>query len=373
MSLTRSIQRPSGAGDRSRISLQGAALLALALMASAVLAAAAEEAVPSIVGVSAFPPYVMETDGGLEGFDIDIWNEVAETVGVDTTYRVMDFESLLEAIEEGSVDVGLGGISITHDRELTMDFSVPYMNTGLRILTRVERDPPIVRLVRTVSTRAVLWPLLYLVGFVVLCAHILYLAEHGSPAVNDRYIPGIFEASWCVLATITTVGYGDIAPGRWLGRFVSFLVMVIGISLFGVAIAELSSGLTMVQLRSDFSDAEDLRGRAVATVSGSTSLHAARRYESRVREVPVIEDAYDLLKSGEVDAVLFDAAPLLRYAQTNGNATVTVVGPLIDPQYYGIAFPQGGELREAVNRALLKLSDTGRYEEIFGQWFGTLD
>lgn len=342
-------------------------------MACALHAAEAAEDSRAVVGISTFPPHVMEVDGRFEGFDIDIWSEVSESVGIDSTYRVMTFEKLLQAIEAGSVNVALAGISITHDRELTMDFSVPYMHTGLRILTRVERDPAIVRLVRTISTGAVLWPLIYLVGFVILCAHVLYLAEHGSPAVNDRYIPGIFEASWCVLATITTVGYGDIAPGRWLGRFVSFLVMVIGIALFGVAIAELSSGLTMVQLRADISDAEDLRDREVATVAGTTSAQVARNYGSRVREVAVIEDGYALLKSGEVDAVLFDAAPLMRYAQTDGEATVTVVGPLIEPQYYGIAFPQGSELREAVNRALLKLSDTGRYDEIYSRWFGTLD
>ena len=200
-----------------------------------------------------------------------------------------------------------------------------------------------------------------------------FFSERGSLAVNDRYFPGIFEAAWCVLATITTVGYWDIAPGGWLGRFVALLAMVIGIPLFGVAIAELSSGLMIEELKGELSEPEDLRGRPVATVAGTTSAEVARRYGARVREVKVIEEGSSMLQSGDVDAPLFDAAPLLRYAQTEGNGTVAVVGPLIEQQAYGIAFPQGSELRESVNRALLRLSESGEYDAIYTRWFGSAE
>ena len=229
------------------------------------------------------------------------------------------------------------------------------------------------RLLQLVPATGGRWCEWAFLGSVLLCAHVLFFAERGSAAVNDRYFPGIFEAAWCVLATITTVGYGDVSPGGWLGRFVAFLVMVIGISLFGVAIAELSSGLTIEELKVELSEPEDLRGRPVTTVAGTTSADAARRYGARVREVKVIEEGYSMLQSGNVDALLFDAAPLLRYAQTEASDTVAVVGPLIEQQAYGIAFPQGSELRERVNRALLRLSETGEYDAINARWFGSAE
>ena len=315
----------------------------------------------------------MASDSAPEGFDIDIWNRVANFISADSTFRVMPFDSLLEAVKQREVDAAIAGISITYDRELEMDFSLPYMDTGLRILAPVEQTPALIRLLKSVSAERVLAPLSYLLGFVLLCAHVLYFAERGSLAVNDRYFPGIFEAAWCVLATITTVGYGDIAPGGWLGRFVAFLVMIIGISLFGVAIAELSSGLMIEELKGELSEPEDLRGRPVATVAGTTSADAARRYGARVREEKVIEEGYSMLQSGDVDALLFDAAPFLRYAQTEGSDTVAVVGPLIEQQAYGIAFPQGSELRESVNRALLRLSESGEYDAIYARWFGSAE
>ncbi len=326
-----------------------------------------------VVGVTNFPPLVMEVDGGFEGFDIDIWNEVSEEIGIESQFQAMPFGDLLQAVKNSTVDAAIAGISITRDREIEMDFSYPYMNSGLRILTTVEDDPPWLRVLGSLTTRAELGALGYLVGFVLLCSHILYFAERGSSGISDRYFPGILEACWCIVATITTVGYGDVTPRRWFGRFVSLIVMVIGISLFGVAIAQLSAGLMMEALKSDISGPEDLSGRPVATVAGTTSTEVAVRYGARLHEAEDIEAAYRMLQSGEVDAILFDAAPVMRYAAADGNRTVTVVGRLIERQVYGIAFPAGSELRESVNQALLGLEESGKYDRIHRQWFGSSD
>jgi ABC-type amino acid transport substrate-binding protein len=37
---------------------------------------------------------------------------------------------------------------------------------------------------------------------------------------------------------------------------------------------------------------------------------------------------------------------------------------------YGIALQQDSPYREAINATLLKLYETGRYEEIYQEWFG---
>ena len=73
----------------------------------------------------------------------------------------------------------------------------------------------------------------------------------------------------------------------------------------------------------------------------------------------------------EVDAVVFDSPTILYYARNKGAGKVSVVGPFFDIQYYAFLFPQGSNLREPVNRALLKLRKNGRYDQLYNKWFGS--
>jgi polar amino acid transport system substrate-binding protein len=85
--------------------------------------------------------------------------------------------------------------------------------------------------------------------------------------------------------------------------------------------------------------------------------------------VEVIEEAYDLLERGAVDAVVYDAPVLLYYAGTEGQGQVQVVGEVFEPQDYGIAMPSGSPDRELVNRALLDIMEDGTYSRIYNRWF----
>ena len=53
------------------------------------------------------------------------------------------------------------------------------------------------------------------------------------------------------------------------------------------------------------------------------------------------------------------------------DGAVKTVGPLYEGQSYGIAFPQGSELREKVTITILKFMEDGTYKKLYKQWFGT--
>jgi glutamine transport system substrate-binding protein len=76
------------------------------------------------------------------------------------------------------------------------------------------------------------------------------------------------------------------------------------------------------------------------------------------------------LLTGGVDAVFFDSPPLMYYSQNQGKDKVKVVGPLYQGQSYGIAFPQGSELREKFTITILKFKEDGTYAKLYEKWFG---
>ena len=68
-------------------------------------------------------------------------------------------------------------------------------------------------------------------------AVLVYLAERGT----DGSIQTFADALWWAAATITTVGYGDVYPKSPAGRGVAVLLMLVGISLFGLLTARVAA------------------------------------------------------------------------------------------------------------------------------------
>lgn len=346
-------------------------LLPVLLISLALFGVTAPAQEPLQVGVASFPPSVIvSSDGELEGFDIELWQAMASDAALEYEFKVLPLAELLAEVEVGTVDAALAGISMTGEREARMDFSHAYMLAGVRILTTLDDRPKLLRYAQSAIESGAARALMFLIGFILCCAHILFLAERGSESVSRAYFPGIFESAWFIVATMTTVGYGDVTPHRWLGKFVAFVVMVTGIGLFGVLIADLSSGMTLQESQARITGASDLSGRRVATVSGSTSVDVARSHGGFISEKEDLDAAIAALLEGQADAVVFDGPPLLQYVQNHPEDALVVVAPRLTTESYAVVFPDGSPLREVVNRSLLMLQESGEQDRLREKWFG---
>jgi ABC-type amino acid transport substrate-binding protein len=323
------------------------------------------------VAIEITAPCVMGPKGNYTGFDIELWEEVAKELKLPFTYYETDLKGIFENLTEGNADIGFSCITVTNDREKIVDFSHHYLDSGLRIMVLNKTKFSLVESVKSFYSPKVLKALTYIGLFIIICGHVFWWVERGHKFISPSYLPGIFQAFWYVVVTMTTVGYGDIVPRSWVGRLMAFLVMVIGIGFFGWAIAQLSSAITLQKLHSDITDHWDLRGRLVTTVEGTTSVSALEKLGAVVVPAKTIDNAYQILLNGEAIALVYDSPTVLYYARHEGAGRVSVVGPLFDIQYYGFLFPQGSDLREPVNRALLKLRKIGIYNELHSKWFGS--
>jgi ABC-type amino acid transport substrate-binding protein len=312
----------------------------------------------------------MKSEVAYKGFEIELWEGISKDLGLEFTYYETDMDGIFQDLTTAKADVGFSCITITHEREERVDFSHHTLDSGLRILVLNKQKFSLIEPVKSLFSPLVIKALAYLGLFIIVCGHVFWWVERGKHLISVKYFPGIFQAFWYVLVTMTTVGYGDIVPRKWIGRIMAFLVMLIGIGFFGWAIAQFSSAITIQRLHSDISDKQDLRNKRVATVQGTTSIDALMGLGAIVVPVKIIDQAIEKLLQHEVDAVVFDSPTILFYAHNELAGKVTVVGNLFDLQYYGFLFPERSELREPVNRALLKMHETGQYQKIFNKWFG---
>jgi len=230
----------------------------------------------------------------------------------------------------GDADVAFSCITVTNEREKIVDFSHHYLDSGLRIMVLNKPKFSLTESVKSIYSPIVVKSLTYIGLFIIICGHVFWWVERGHKYISTRYSPGIFQAYWYVLVTMTTVGYGDIVPRKWVGRIMAFLVMIIGISFFGWTIAQLSSAITLQTLHSDITDHQGLRDKLVATVEGTTSVAALEKLGAVVVPAKTIDQAYEKLLDGKVHAFVFDSPTILYYARNKGAGRVSVVGQLFD-------------------------------------------
>jgi polar amino acid transport system substrate-binding protein len=83
------------------------------------------------------PPYNFKNkDGQLRGFEVDLAEALGAAMGIEVELVEMPFGELLGALEAGTLDLVMSGMTITLERNLKAAFVGPYQLTGRSILTR---------------------------------------------------------------------------------------------------------------------------------------------------------------------------------------------------------------------------------------------
>jgi polar amino acid transport system substrate-binding protein len=190
------------------------------------LPAHAQPAQPELkVGTRVLPPMVVQRDGALTGFSIDLWNAIGNKLGFKTSYQIApDVRALLELIRSGQVEAGISAISITAARETEFDFSQPMMSAGLQIMVRGKSKDagdanPLADLAALIFSKSFLIWIGIAMAMVLIPAHIVWLLERNHPSgllTHRGYFPGIFDAIYWASTTLATQG---VIGCRALSRF----------------------------------------------------------------------------------------------------------------------------------------------------------
>jgi polar amino acid transport system substrate-binding protein len=327
------------------------------------------------VAVVVLPPLVMEQNGSLTGFSIELWNAIAKRLKVETSYQIMpDGNALEEAMRSKSADL-TPTVSITSARDAAFDFSYPTFEAGLQIMVRetgptVKTATPLEDMLRLLFSRTTVEWFAVALLLVLLPAHLVWLLERQRPdgiVSSRKYFPGIFEAGFWGLSTLTSQAEG--MPRQWVARALSIFWMFAGVVFVASYTAQLTTSLTVERILGSIEGPSDLPGKQVGTLAASIAADYLREQKAQVQEF-VPNELFKALLDKKVDAVVAASPLLAYYAAHEGKARVKLVGPVFNSAPVAIELQLDSPLRKKIDGALIVLRENGTYQQIYDKWFG---
>ena len=109
-----------------------------ALLLLGPLGLAAQE--PLKVGLDGtFAPHAMPTlDGGVEGFNVDLANEIGKRLGREMDITAAQWSGLLPGMQAGTYDFIVAPTTVTDERLETLLFTEGYLNTDYQFVTKAD-------------------------------------------------------------------------------------------------------------------------------------------------------------------------------------------------------------------------------------------
>lgn len=325
------------------------------------------------VAVAGTAPFIMENGGKPEGISMEIWNEIADNM--DLRYTTKTFPSVpaaLAALEAGQVDAVVGPVSITSERAARVELTHPYFRSSLSILSR-SADLGIWERILPFFTIKLVYALLLFLFILSCVGTLLWLAERRASPEQFPTDParGIGNGMWCAIVTMSTTGYGDIAPVTLAGRVIAGSWMVISLLFATSMVAGIASTLTLTGMGHTVIDsAEKLSGKRVAVLADSPAFDFVTDNGGKPVPMGDLDSCYAALKAQKVDALVFDRPQLLYFLRSEEDDEMAVSAAKYQEQGYGFAFKAGSPLMPSVDVELLRQKEDGRWEKHVLAWLG---
>jgi voltage-gated potassium channel len=138
-----------------------------------------------------------------------------------------------------------------------LSFLFPFDLRVLRVLRllrffKLARYSPALQTLGQVVTnerRALFGALIVMMSMLLFASTVIYFLEREAQPENFGNVP---QAAWWALATLTTVGYGDVVPVTVAGRMFGGIVMIFGLGMFALPIGIVATGFSQEINRREF-------------------------------------------------------------------------------------------------------------------------
>ncbi|KAF7065615.1 hypothetical protein CFC21_071703 [Triticum aestivum] len=329
-----------------------------------------------------FEEFVRFENGKATGFCVDVFEAVVKELSYEVPRRYLQFgdgegssngtyDELVYEVYLKRYDAVVGDITILANRSSYVDFTLPYTESGVRMLVPVQdrRQKTAWTFLRPLT--ADLW--LGTGAFFVFTGFVVWSIEHrinqdfrGSPTSQIGSV-FYFSFSTLVFAHREQIlnNFSRIAIVVWL-----FVVLIVQQSYT----ASLSSILTVEQLQPTVTNLEEVirNGGNVGYLNDSFLPGLLKRLkidESKMIPFDSPVEYDEALSTGKV-AVIVDEIPYLKVFLSKYCQKYTMVGPTYKFDGFGYAFPRGSPLTPDISRGILKFASDDRMVKMQKDLYG---
>jgi polar amino acid transport system substrate-binding protein len=332
------------------------------------------------VGIKPSEPWVMyDKNATIEnrkpvGFSIDLWNKIAQNLGLDTEYVYFNSTTdLINATKDQKVDIGISAITITSDREEVINFSNSMYELGLQVMINAENASSSVLsiMAKEINKMMTTGAIIVFFLFLFITIHLRWFVDRNdksSDLFDKSYVVGIRDAFWWGITMLVT---WETPHSKGLARVIDLFWHIVGIIAISILTAIVTAALTAQSIGGSIHSEKDLVGKYVAAVATDAPRRYLEKIGANVVPVKTLDEGIELLKKGKVKALAHDGPRLVYLAnKINKKAKKRVLAVLpfkFNPQNYGIVFPPMSKFKESVDRTLLKLREADGLESSYHQ------
>ena len=330
------------------------------------------------IGIKPSEPWVMYDQNLTEekrkpiGFSIDLWNKIASELNVNTQWVYYDSTSaLVEGAKKGEIDAGISAVTITSAREKEIDFSSSMYELGLQVMIDASKSSASVLelMAKEINKMMSIKTSIIFLLFLLITIHLRWFVDRrdqNSDLFSKNYFSGILDAFWWGVTMLIT---WETPPSKGVARVIDLMWHIVGILAVSILTAIVTSALTAQAIGGSIHSEKDLAGKYVAAVATDAPRKYIEQIGANVIPVKTLSEGIALLRSGKAEALVHDGPRLVYLAnQINKKEKMKVlaVAPFtFNPQNYGIVLPSKSELKEQIDRTLLKLREANGLQKSF--------
>lgn len=343
--------------------------------------------VPVKIGFTEFVRVTWKPDNSstVEGYSIDVFDAVMAALPYGVAYeyipfatsdhRTRSYNDLTYQVHLGNYEAVCGDVTILANRSQYVDFTLPYMASGVSMVVPIKDD-------KSKNAWVFIKPLTWELWLTSFCSFVfigvlIWILEH---RINEDFRgPPCHQVGmifWFAFSTMVFAHKERVISN--LSRFVLIIWFLVVFILTQSYTASLTSMLTVQQLQPAIKDVNVLRGNKdyVGYMNGSFVYGLLLKMdfdESRLVAFNSQEEMDQLLSKGSGNggiAAAFHEIPYLKVFLSCYCSKYIMVDPKYKADGFGFVFPIGSPLVRDVSRSILNLTESKKMVEIERKWFG---